>query len=73
MSRSGRVVGASALASLFATQRSQVRTFTPALLTGFSFRHGESVWAPTTTKPAPGLTAPPTAKATTVDALRVKK
>jgi hypothetical protein len=50
-----------------------VRTFTPALLTGFSFRHGLSVCAPTTTKPEPGLTVPPTAKATIVDAFLVKK
>ena len=32
-----------------------------------------SVWAPIMWKPLPGLYAPPTAKATSVDRLRVKK
>jgi hypothetical protein len=40
---------------------------------GLSFRQGESVWAPTMCTPPPSRQAPPTAKATSVEAARVKK
>ena len=49
-----------------------VRAFGPALETGFSLGHGLSVCAPTTTKPEPAAARPPTANATSVEALRVK-
>lgn len=51
---------------------SGARTLGADLEMGLSLRQGLSVWAPTTTKPAPGAASAPTAKATSVEPPRTK-